>query len=91
MRRALRRPFAAPGAGQLRDLGLHQLTHDQRDRVAQQISMLAGHRLRDDIGSGHHLALGHRGAPSHRTRGKARRAWTPRWSDLLQPDPRDAT
>ena len=71
MRPALGTALAALGAGQHSDLRLHQLTHDQRDRVTQQISMLAGHRAGDDIGSGHHLALGHRGAPSHRTPGRA--------------------
>ena len=33
--------------------------------------MLAAHQLGDDIGSGHHLALGHRGAPSRLTPGRA--------------------
>ena len=71
VRHALGRTLAALNAGQLRDLGLHQLAHDQRHAVAQQIAVLAGHRACDDIGSGHHPVLGHRGAPSHRTSGEA--------------------
>ncbi len=84
---ALGRPLAAPRARQLDDLGLHQLTHDQRHRLTQQVTVLAGHRARDDIGRGHHPVLGHRGAPTHRSRGKDRRAWTPRWSEPHGPTP----
>ena len=59
------------GASELGDFGFHQLAHDHRDRVAQHVSLLAGHRLRDDISRGHHPVLGHRGAPSHRSSGEA--------------------
>jgi hypothetical protein len=52
-----------------RDLGVHHLAADQRDRIAQQVAMLAAHQLGDDIASGHHPILGHRGAPSRTTRG----------------------
>jgi len=47
------------------DLGLHQLTRDQRDRVAHEVAVLARHHLGDDIGSGHPLAFGHRGVLLH--------------------------
>lgn len=63
MRHALRAALAAPSTGQLLDLGLHQLAHDQRDRVSEQVAVLASHRSRDNIGRGHHPVLGHRGAP----------------------------
>jgi hypothetical protein len=54
--RSTERP--APGARQRRDLRLHQLAHDQRDRVAQQVTVLATHRFRYDIGRGHHPVVG---------------------------------
>jgi len=68
---AIRRALAAAGARQRRDLRIHQLAHDQRHRIAQQVSMLAGHRTCDDIGRGHHPILGHHGAPCSSTPGRA--------------------
>jgi hypothetical protein len=80
MRHTLRRPLTALRAGQLSDLGLHQLAHNKRYRVPQQISMLAAHRARDDISrviirSSAIVVL------LLISLWKSRRAWTPRWSD----------
>src|SRR5271170_1135933 len=46
------------------DLRLHQLTGDQCDRLTNEITVLTAHHLGDDIGSGHPVLYGHRGAPS---------------------------
>jgi hypothetical protein len=50
MGRAFRRALAMVGADLRADLGVHHLAADQRDRVAQQVAMLAAHQLGDDIG-----------------------------------------
>src|ERR1700749_3711630 len=72
------------GAHLARDLGLHQLAADQRDRLAHEILQPAIAHLRDNIGNRHPLTFGHRGAPSHRTAGTDRRASTPRWAEPLR-------
>jgi hypothetical protein len=74
------------GADPSSDLGLHHLAAHQHDRVAQQVAVLAAHHLQGDIGSGHHPVLGHRGAPSRTTRGRADELER-RGGRTLQPNP----
>src|SRR5947208_8413020 len=57
----LRRDLAQPGADLSRDLALHQLPGDQRDRLPHEILKPTIHRPGDDIGNRHALTLGHRG------------------------------
>jgi hypothetical protein len=51
------------GADLRRDLRLHQLARDQTDRLAQEIAGLTREYIGNDIGNGHAVTLGHRGAP----------------------------
>jgi ParB-like nuclease domain len=90
MRHAALDTLPAPGARQLRHLGFHQLAHDHRDRIAQQVCMLAVHRSRDDISRGHHPILAIVVLLLIDS-GKSRRAWTPRWSDRPSAQPRSAS
>jgi hypothetical protein len=66
------------------DLGLHQLRGDHRDRLTHEITVLACEHASNDISGSHPSTFGHRGAPSHRSAGTDRRAWTPRWSEPLR-------
>jgi len=63
VRPSLRAHLAASGADLSRDLRLHQLARDELDRLAQEVARLAGEHLGNDIGNGHAVVLGHRGAP----------------------------
>jgi hypothetical protein len=53
--------FTQLGAGQLADLGVHQLGDQPSHTVAQDIGVLACEQLVDQVGSGHPGPLGHRG------------------------------
>jgi hypothetical protein len=50
-----------PGAGELAEFGFHQLGDQPGHAVAQHIGVLVAHELVDQVGSGHPVALGHRG------------------------------
>src|SRR6185312_14791095 len=63
MRPPLGTHLAAGGADLSRDLRLHQLASDELDRLPQEVASLAGEHIGNDIGNGHAVALGHRGAP----------------------------
>jgi hypothetical protein len=49
------------GAGPRTHFGLHQLGDQPGHAVAQHIGVLVGQQLVDQVGSGHPVALGHRG------------------------------
>jgi len=57
----LRRPLTPASADQLADLSLHQLLHDPRQRLAQEVETLTLEQVADDLLSRHPLRLGHRG------------------------------
>jgi hypothetical protein len=57
----LRRDLAQLSADLAADLTFHQLTRDQRHRLAHKILKLTIHRLRDDIANRHAVTFGHRG------------------------------
>jgi hypothetical protein len=61
MRRARLADLAVRGPDLIGDFRVHQLAHDQRDRVAHEVAVLARHHLGDQLGRSHPLALGHRG------------------------------
>jgi hypothetical protein len=60
-----RRNLTELGPDLRRDLALHQLAGDQRDRLTNEIVKPTVHRLGDDIGNRHALTSGHRGVSIH--------------------------
>ena len=79
----LGRDLAEPGADLRRDLALHQLAGDQRDRLADEILKPTITHLRDDIGNRHALTFGHRGV-SIRLTAEQPTSSAPRWPTLSQ-------
>ena len=69
----LRRDLAEPSANLITDLGFHQLSGDQRDRLAHEILEPTIAHLRDDIGNHHAVTFGHRGVSPF--------VWTARTAD----------
>src|SRR6266545_543980 len=71
---AMRQPLLAAlptlGTDQLRHLRLHQLLHDPKQRLAQEVDALLFEQVADDLLSRHPLRLGHRGDSSRRRRGR---------------------
>src|SRR6266498_4912209 len=56
------------GADQLRHLRLHQLLHDPKQRLAQEVDAVFLEQVADHLLSRHPLRLGHRGDSSRRRR-----------------------
>jgi hypothetical protein len=67
----LRTNLAELGANLARDLRLHDLARDQRDRLAHEVLQPTVHRLGDDISNRHALPFGHRGVSFTSTAGTA--------------------
>ena len=73
----LRGALAVGGADLLAHLGLDELGDQPRHALAQHVGVLGRHQLVDQLGSGHPLALGHRGALLRRTARTDRRFEAP--------------
>src|SRR4051812_45301192 len=74
------------GADLRRDLDLHQLARDQRDRLTHETAVLAREHIGNDISDRHPLRHGPRGAPPIDT-GVNRRVWNPQSPDYPRPAP----
>src|SRR5512142_2340419 len=66
------------------DLGLHQLTSDQHNRLADEILKPTIAHLRDDIGNRHPLTLGHRGVSFTSNCLEQPTSSAPRWPEPLR-------
>jgi len=80
MRQPLDRHLAAAGADLDRHLGLHQLAGDDRHRLANEVALLAGEHVGNNIRNSHPSVFGHRGAPLIDS-WLNRRVWSPRWPE----------